>query len=414
MTDAGAKYDWDVAIVGGGPAGLAAAMELRRLGVEGVVVLEREAQAGGVPRHCGHPPFGLREHRRLMTGPAYARANVAAAERAGVAFRLRADVAGLEPGGVLSLRTPEGPERLRARRVLLATGARETPRSARLLPGSRPLGVMNTGALQAMVYLKNLIPFRRPVIVGTELVSFSSLLTCRRAGIRPVAMIEENPRPTVRWPLHYGARLFGVPLRLGVRLTDIRGRERVRAVRLRGGDGREEEIACDGVLLTGRFTPESALARISHLAIDPGTGGPEVDQFGRCSDPAFFAAGNLLRPVEVSGWCWREGEAAAHALFADLAGGLPPAEAHARIRAAAPLRFVMPQRIVPAQAGGASGLWHLQLRVSRPAAGRLTLTDGERLLYARRLRAIPEQRILVPLEPLLDVRPGAALLARIV
>ncbi|WP_031771789.1 NAD(P)/FAD-dependent oxidoreductase, partial [Pseudomonas aeruginosa] len=264
----------DVAIVGSGPAGLAAAIELRRQGVARVCVLERDGEAGGIPRHCAHPPFGLREHGRLLTGPAYAQRNVEQAERAGVDIRLRHSVVALAAAGLLQLATPEGPRSLRATRVLLATGARETPRSARLLGGDRPLGVINTGALQAYLYLQGLKPFERPLIVGTELVSLSAVMSCRRAGIRPVAMLERNARATARWPLSLFPRLCGVPMHFSSELLEIEGRGRVEAARVRLGDGRVERIACDGILLSGRFVPESSLVRLSHLELDPASGGP--------------------------------------------------------------------------------------------------------------------------------------------
>ena len=398
----------DVAIIGGGPSGLAAAMELKRLGAGRVVVLEREAQAGGIPRHCGHPPFGLLSHKRLMTGPSYARLIVREALDAGVEIMLRATVMGLHPGGKLDVGHPDGPFTMRARRVLVATGARETPRSARLVSGIRALGILNTGTLQGMVYLKNLAPFRRPLIVGSELVSFSALYTCRKAGIRPVAMIEPAARPTVPWPLHHAARAFGVPLRLNRQIGAILGHERVEAVRLKGADGSVSELACDGVLFTGRFVPESSLARTSHLAIDPGTGGPLADQFGRCSDPACFVTGNLLRPVENHHWCWREGQSAARWIIRDLEGGLPGG-ATLRLRVTAPIRFCMPQLLVR---GAQGGMEHVQLRVARPVRGQLCATDGESLLWSRRMRAIPEQRILIPTAPLLKARGGGIILIR--
>src|SRR5689334_8031344 len=137
----------DVAIVGAGPAGLGAALALKRHGVRRVVVVEREAEAGGVPRHCAHSPFGLREFGRVLLGPAYARRLAAEAEAAGVEIRLRTSVVAVEPGCRLQLTTPEGLNALTARRILLATGARETPRSARLVGGDRPVGVVTTGAL---------------------------------------------------------------------------------------------------------------------------------------------------------------------------------------------------------------------------------------------------------------------------
>src|SRR3546814_11554772 len=105
-------------------------------------------------------------------------------------------------------------------------------------------------------------------------------------------------------------RLFGVPLHLATQLVSIHGQSRVEGVTLRLPDGSTQQIAADGVIVTGAFTPEATLAQLGHLAVDPGSGGPVVDQFGRCSDADFFAAGNLLRPVETAGWSWREGLAA--------------------------------------------------------------------------------------------------------
>lgn len=314
----------DVAVIGAGPAGLAAAAALKKAGIGQVTVLEREPEAGGIPRHCGHPPFGLREYRRMMRGPAYAKRLVETAVKSGVDLQLNATVTTLGKGGLLSVLTPQGPWELKAGRVLLATGTRETPRSARLVSGDRALGICNTGTLQAMFYLKNLVPFRCPVIVGTEIVSFSALLTCRKAGIEPVAVLEENPRPTVAWPFYHAARFFGVPLRLQTRIIRIQGNGRVNGVLVSDQNGDECRIDCDGVLFTGQFTPESSLARMSHLELDPDTGSPAVDQFGRCSDPSYYAAGNIMHhPVEVAGKCWSKGRLVAGWIAKDLAGELP-------------------------------------------------------------------------------------------
>ena len=199
---------------------------------------------------------------------------------------------------------------------------RESSRHARLISGDRPLGVVTTGTLQAMVHLHHLAPFSRPVVVGTELVSLSALLTCRKAHIRPVAMIESAPRPTARMPLLLYPRLLGIPVHYATDLVEIRGRSRVESVAVMSSAGRAT-IACDGVLLTGSFVPEAALVRGSHLQLDPGSGGPTVDQFGRCSDPAWYAAGNLLRPVETAGWSFAEGQRIGSAVADDLAGLLP-------------------------------------------------------------------------------------------
>src|SRR5699024_1405091 len=144
---------------------------------------------------------GMREFHRVLSGTQYARCLVERAVAAGVQFRLNHTVVALNHDGHLDVTSPNtGIARLSPKRVILATGIRETPRSTRLIGGDRPLGVLNTGALQGLVALKGLVPFRRPVVVGTELVAFSALLTCRHAGIRPVTMIEGGQRPVARVP----------------------------------------------------------------------------------------------------------------------------------------------------------------------------------------------------------------------
>lgn len=382
----------DVAIIGGGPAGVAAALTLKARGVGRVVILEREAALGGVPRHCGHPPFGMREFGRVLTGPAYARRLAAAAAAAGVEILLRHSVVGLRPGGVLEVATPDGRLELRALRVLLAAGARESPRSARLLGGDRPLGVLNTGALQAHVYLHGAVPFRRPVVVGTELVSLSSLVTCRGHGIRPVAVLEAGRRAVARWPLTLLPRLMGIPVHYGAAIAEICGEGRVESVKL--DDGRM--IGCDGVLLTGKFVPESSLARLGHLAVDAGSGGPVLDQYGRCSDAAYFAAGNVLRGIETAGWSFREGAAVADFIADDLAGGLPSLDEAVEVVCGEGLKFALPQSL--ARVTRLRGV--MQLRVAAPVRGHLRVRAGEVVLYRRRLAAQPERRILLDLEAL--------------
>jgi thioredoxin reductase len=386
----------DVAVIGGGPAGLAAAKTLKRAGVARVLVLEREPEAGGIPRHCGHPPFGMREFGRILTGPRYARRLVATARETGAEIHPRTTVVATLPDGGLRIVTPGGQQEIRARRIIHATGVRETPRSARLISGDRVGGVINTGALQSMVYLKHQIPFRRPVIIGTELVSFSAISTCRHAGIRPAAMIEANDRATARWPAALYPRLHGIPLSTDTHLMSIHGHHNVQFVRVTGPDGVMREIACDGVILSGMFTPESALIRTGHLEIDPATGGPVVDQFGRCSDPVYFATGNVLRPVETAGWSWREGCKTGDLVARDLAGALPADATPIRITfAGAPIKYVMPQRLsLPLRTRGGHDL---QIRVSRRVNGEILLRSGENIVLRRRIIALPERRILLPL-----------------
>jgi len=387
----------DVAIIGGGPSGLSAAVELRKQGVGKVVVVEREAEAGGIPRHCGHPPFGFWEYGRLYSGPGYARRNVAEALRAGVEILVRHSVTRLGSGGVIEGVEPQGPFSIEASRVLIATGARETPRSARLLGGDRPVGVINTGALQSYLYLENLKPFERPLIVGTELVSLSSVLSCRKVGIKPVAMIERNTRATARWPLSLFPRLCGVPMHFGAELIKVHGTGRVESASVRMADGRIEEFECDGVLLTGQFTPESSLTRLSDLQVDSKSGGPVIDQYGRCSDPVYFAAGNLLRPIETAGWSFREGRRVARLIARDLRGELPARTPGIAIECRDSLKLCVPQVLVPSSV---PGLEHLQLRVAAATSGTLVVRADGKAIWSKERACLPERRLLIPIEQL--------------
>jgi len=401
MTDnaAHATKHHDVIVVGGGPAGLAAATELKRLGIPKVAVLEREPVAGGIPRHCGHSPFGMREFKRVLAGPRYAKKLVNTARDIGVELLTSTSVVEARPDGRLLVTSDRGSEEMTARRIVLATGVRETPRAARLISGMRPLGVLNTGALQSMIYLKNQKPFERPVIIGTELVSFSAIQTCRHANIRPVAVLEETDRVISRWPSALFARMVGVPLHLKTRLLSIEGDKSVSAVVVEDDRGNRRRIECDGVILTGHFTPDVSLVRSGHLTVDLASSGPVVDQFGRCSDPAYFATGNILRPVETAGWSWNEGCQTARWVADDLAGKIAHHDHELQITTGDDLiRFAVPQKILLPLA--ATGMKTLQLRFSRPAKGNLLALNDKKVIWKKRMNVLPERRFLIPLDRL--------------
>ncbi|MGH9612038.1 MAG: FAD-dependent oxidoreductase [Bryobacteraceae bacterium] len=383
----------DVAIVGGGPAGIAAALELRRRGIARVTLLDREETVGGIPRHCCHPSFGWSEFGRLLSGPAYARKLATAAVSAGVEIRTRHTVVAMREAGILQVATPDGALAIQAERVIVSTGAREMPLAARLISGDRLVGCLTTGALQSFLHPHGLIPFRRPVILGTEIVSLSAVLTCRFAGLRPAAIIEPNARPTVRRPLDLLPRILGIPMYYGAEIADIRGNGRVQFVALQFAAGDTREIACDGVLCTGRFVPEIGVFGGSQLVMDSGSGGPSIDQFGRCSDPVYFAAGNVLRPVETAGWSYEEGRRIGGFVADDLSGRLPAAARGVCILRGSNVKLVVPQRVALPLAG--EGLDHLQLRFDRPMTGELAVEADGKCLWRRRVKALPERRVLV-------------------
>jgi len=212
------------------------------------------------------------------------------------------------------------------------------------------------------------------------------------------AMLEEGERITARRPGDWIARhVLGVPVLTGTRLIAIRGLDKVEAVEIEHAGGRET-IACDGVVFTGRFQPETAILKTSHLTLDPGTGGPAIDQYFRCSDLQFFAAGNLLRPVETSGLCWAEGRIVAANMILGLKDRLPEATPAVPVTYAAPLKYVYPQRFTAQM--GVVGPPPLCARVSRAARGRLRLLVDGRELWSHRVNLLPERRITIPTDRL--------------
>ena len=217
----------DVLVVGAGPAGLSAARELRRLGSGPVLVADREAEPGGIPRHSRHTGYGLRDLHRVMTGPAYAGSLADAAASAGAELRLGTTVTGLVAGSelVATLTSARGIETVRAAAVLLATGCRERPRTARLVPGDRPAGVMTTGELQQRVYLGGERLPGRAVVIGAEHVSFSALMTLSHAGAHVVALVTEYERQQSYAGFRLGAALrWRVPVWTATAIRRVAGR----------------------------------------------------------------------------------------------------------------------------------------------------------------------------------------------
>ncbi len=182
--------DIEIAIIGAGPAGIAAAIELSKLGHRDLIVFEREDEAGGTPRHCGHLGFGIFEFQRLLSGPDYSRKLAKKANDYQINIQLLSTLTKINDD-VLVFSTPDGIKLYRAKRTILALGAREIPRPSQLVSGTRSPNIITTGALQRFVYLQKRAPFKKAVIVGSEIVSFSALMTARHAGIEVVAIIEK-------------------------------------------------------------------------------------------------------------------------------------------------------------------------------------------------------------------------------
>jgi thioredoxin reductase len=370
----------DVLIIGAGPAGLSAARELRRLGVGSVLVADREAEAGGIPRHSFHTGYGLRDLHRMLSGPAYARALASAAVAAGAEVRLGTTVTCCAPGApgsfAVTMTSARGIETVGARVVLLATGCRERPRTARLIPGDRPAGVMTTGELQQRVYLGHERLRGRALVVGAEHVSFSAAVTLAHAGARVVALVTEYERQQSYAAFRVGAALrWRVPVWTSTAVRRVVGRERLEGVEvtdLEGGATRF--VPCETLVFTADWIPDHELARHAGLDLDPGTRGPAVDTRLRTSAAGVFAAGNLVHAAETADIAALSGRHAARQIAAALGEAGPaavpavePYPASLPVRAEPPLRWISPNAVAFAVGG----------RAVPPPLGRFVLRSAE-------------------------------------
>ncbi|HVO28146.1 MAG TPA: FAD-dependent oxidoreductase, partial [Candidatus Margulisiibacteriota bacterium] len=353
---------------------------------------DREEQAGGIPRHAAHTGFGLRDMHRMLTGPQYAMRYVRLAADAGVELRTSTTVTDWIGPTTLSLTSPAGIVEVEAKAVVLATGCRERPRPARLVPGTRPLGVFTTGALQQFIYRQHQPVGRRAVVVGAEHVSFSAVLTLAHGGAATLAMVTEHARHQTYAPFTWlTATRLRVPILTSVRVTQILGRKRVEAVEvtdLRTGSARQLE--CDTVVFTGDWIPDHELARRGGLDMDPATRAPRVDCALRTSTRGVFAAGNLLHAAESADVAALSGRHVAQAIRVFLEADSWPANPPVPITCEPPLQWVSPSAI-------SSGLQpprgHFILRTSEfRTRAELIVTQGRRTLWRRRYRSLIPNR----------------------
>jgi thioredoxin reductase len=340
--------DVAVAIVGGGPSGLTAAAALAPQVDGEVLVIEREAETGGIPRHSDHPGYGMRDLRRFISGPAYARRLTGTAKDVGAVLETEAMVTGWAGERTLQITSPRGVRTVTADAVILATGARERPRPARLIPGDRPDGVDTTGQLQNLVHLHHAKVGTRALIVGAELVSWSAVLTLRDAGCATVAMVSAYPKAEAYTAFRLPGRLLMAgPVFTSSRLVGIHGKDRVHSAVVEDVvTGERTTVDCDTVVFTGDWIPDHELARTGGLAMDAQTRGPLVDAGLRTSHPGVFAVGNLLHPVDTADGAALDGRHVATAVRQWLRNRDEPAKA-VRVRVESPFRWVAPQLVSP-------------------------------------------------------------------
>ena len=293
----------DVLVIGGGPAGLAAAIELKKSGVQSVRVIERERVAGGVPRHSFHPGYGLRDFKQFLSGPKYAKKYVESALTSGVVISTLSTATHFGEKNSVQVTSPAGIETISARAIILATGARERARAARAVPGKRPAGIYTTGSLQQATYLEDLAIGSRAVIVGAEHVSFSAVMTLKHAGVKTVAMLTEKKKHETVGIVRIALGLwYRFKLMTKTEIVEVLGDSRVTGVRIRR-NGVEKVIACDTIVFTGNWIPDNELVRRGGFAIDSTYKSPIVSADAQIAGTSIYAVGNLVLPIKAADKC---------------------------------------------------------------------------------------------------------------
>ena len=295
--------NYDIVIIGGGPAGLSAAVAARKSGTENILIIERDDKLGGILNQCIHNGFGLHTFQEELTGPEYAGRFIAQAEELQIEYKLHTMVMDISADKVVTaINREEGMFQIRAKAVILAMGCRERSRGALNIPGYRPAGIFSAGTAQRLVNIEGYLPGRKVVILGSGDIGLimARRMTLEGATVQVVAEL---------MPYSGGLKRnivqclddFGIPLKLSHTVIDIKGKERVEGITLAEVDakgrpipGTEEEYECDTLLLSVGLIPENELSRGMGIEINPITSGPKVNESLETNMEGVFACGNVL------------------------------------------------------------------------------------------------------------------------
>ena len=350
----------DLVIIGGGPAGLAAAIEARRRGVENLLILERDSELGGILNQCIHNGFGLHTFKEELTGPEYAARFIQQANDLGIPCKLNTMVLDLAADKtVTAMNRTDGLFQLHPKAVVLAMGCRERPRGALNIPGYRPAGIFTAGTAQRLVNMEGYLPGRKVVILGSGDIGLimARRMTLEGAEVQVVAEL---------MPYSGGLKRnivqclddYGIPLKLSHTVVDIQGKERVEGVTLarvengRPVPGTEEHYDCDTLLLSCGLLPENELSRAAGVRLSPVTGGPAVNESLETSIPGVFAAGNVLHVHDLVDYVSEEaGAAGAHAAAYIQSAGREAQAAALPVLCRNGVRYTVPSTVRPACAG---------------------------------------------------------------
>ena len=404
----------DLVILGGGPAGLAAAIAARKAGIRDILILERDRELGGILNQCIHNGFGLHTFKEELTGPEYAARFADQVRALGIPCKLNTMVLDLSAQRVVTaVNRTDGLFQLQARAVILAMGCRERPRGALNIPGTRPAGIYTAGTAQRLVNMEGYLPGRRVVILGSGDIGLIMARRMTLEGAKVLCVAELMPYSGgLKRNIVQCLDDFGIPLKLSHTVVDIQGKKRVEGVtiaRVENGKpvpGTEEHFDCDTLLLSCGLLPENELSRAAGVALSPVTNGPVVDESLQTSIPGVFAAGNVLHVHDLVDYVSEEAAAAGtHAARYILQGEAGESEA-LPVTAAGGVRYTVPVTVHPARLEGSLTL---RLRVGGVYRNKaLAVYAGPECIWRRKrpVLAPGEMETILLKGPALDKLPG--------
>ena len=383
---------YELVIIGGGPAGLAAAVTARENGVRDIVILERDNELGGILNQCIHNGFGLHTFKEELTGPEYAARFIEKVEELGIEYKLNTMVMDLgQDRTVTAMNREDGLFRLHPKAVILAMGCRERPRGALNIPGYRPAGVYTAGTAQRLVNMEGYMPGRKVVILGSGDIGLimARRMTLEGAEVKVVAEL---------MPYSGGLKRnivqclddYGIPLKLSHTVVDIKGKERVEGITLAQVEngkpvpGTEEYYECDTLLLSCGLIPENELSRAAGVELNPVTNGPLVNESLETNVSGVFAAGNVLHVHDLVDFVSQEAADAGRHAAAYIRNERKIVEKEIAIRCRNGVRYTVPATIRP-EAVEEGGSVTVRFRVNNVYKNKkVVVYAGDTCIFSRR------------------------------